>query len=576
MKYNKQRAVWRITVIVAALLFFGSYVSAQQPQQQPLIKAIEIRGNDSVDTSVIEDAITKTKIEEYFIDQNVLDDIEAIYSLGYFYDVVATWEFTVDHGIKIIFELEENPVITDIVIRGASVAPVNDFLSEMIVKKGDVLNVHLLLEDLERFPEWILEQHGIALRPVNLNVTDDGVVEIDVAESRIQDIRLEGNEKTLDHVIMRELSFESGDIFDINKVQNSLRNVLMLGFFDEIGFTVEDGDDDDLVILVIHLEERKTGNADFGVGFSSSSGLWGQIDISDENFLGRGQRANVFFKIGRGSRAYEIGFYEPYILPGGTSLGVNIYNTHDDISDKTIDVDEVTGTKHVLGGDISVGHPLGEYTRGNLKLTLDNTKYSGDLIDYPDYADPYTALTIGAAVNTNTTDHPFAPTEGFKNNVNLETSIGLFGSDVSYSRIYLEHSRYYNVYRDDIVFALRALGGRRLSGDLPPGQEYTVGGAETLRGYDYGDTRLTGDKMIVLNSELRFPIYDFISGVAFTDWGNAWEPDEQMNLTDLLNSYGVGVRIDTPLGLLRLDYGWGTNDEGKREGKFYFSVGHTY
>ena len=82
--------------------------------------------------------------------------------------------------------------------------------------------------------------------------------------------------------------------------------------------------------------------------------------------------------------------------------------------------------------------------------------------------------------------------------------------------------------------------------------------------------------MLVMNAELRFPIVDKVTGVIFTDWGTTWDSGESMNLSELANSYGLGVRLDTPLGLLRLDYGWGKNEENQRKGQFYFGIGQMF
>ncbi len=565
------------TFLLIAIFVFGGITpaAAQQLQNLPIIKAIVIRGNQNIDTAIIQQAITKTKVNDAFIEQNVIDDIEAVYSLGYFLDVWASFELAVEGGIKVIFEVVENPTITDIIFIGAKNAPVSNFTKEMQLKKGDILNVNLLFEDLERFPEWVLDNHGISLRPVNLNVTEEGVIEIEVAESVIQDVIIEGNEKTKDHVILRELSFAPGDILDINQINNSLRNVLMLGFFDEVSFSVDDGDDPDSLILTIHLVERTTGSADFGVGFNSEDRFSVYVDVSDENFFGNGQRANIYLNIAGKKWEYELGFFEPYILKGGTSLGANISSRHEKIKEK-IDDQEVEGNMHTLGGDITVGHPLGENTRGSLTLRAETDRYNGDIADYDDYKDSYAKLVLSTGVLTNTTDNPFVPTEGFKNRVYLETGMRLLGGGAGYSKISFEHSRYYKIFRDDIIFAVRGKGGRVLTGDLRDKEKFRIAGSENLRGYEGDREGLTGDKMLLVNSELRFPIYDSISGVAFTDWGKAWETEDRMDITDLLNSYGLGIRIDTPFGLLRFDYGWGLNEEEKREGKFYFSIGHTF
>jgi outer membrane protein insertion porin family len=82
--------------------------------------------------------------------------------------------------------------------------------------------------------------------------------------------------------------------------------------------------------------------------------------------------------------------------------------------------------------------------------------------------------------------------------------------------------------------------------------------------------------MLVVNAEFRFPIVERVTGVVFTDWGRAWDNDEKITLSELNNSFGLGVRLDTPLGLLRLDYGFGKDEENKRTGQFYFGVGQTF
>ena len=533
------------------------------------------KGNVLIDTAVIEQAITKTKVNDPFIDSNIIDDCEAIYNLGYFYDAYAYFE-PADNGIRVIFEVVENPVVSDVVFEGAQVVPINEFKRNMKVKPGEVFNHNLLLEDLEEFALWATEQHGKPLRPISLDLSETGVITIEVAQAKISDIVLEGNEKTKDHVIMRELTFGPGDYLDFSQLYKDLNKVLMLGFFDEINYSIEETENDDEVNLVIELKEVKTGSADFGAGYSSKNGLFGYVDISDSNFLGNGQRANIFFEIGKGTRSYRLGFYEPYLLKDGTSFGFNIYNEHDSIEKAYADVEEkITGTEHVLGGDLSIGRPLGEYTRGSLTLRAESHSFSGD-IDQRE--EPFKLLTIGGNINTNTTNHPFKPSQGYISRFGFETGFTINAQVSTYSKLTLEHSRYYELLGDDLVLAVRGSGGRALSGTLPDSEMFRIGGGETLRGYNYGEEGLVGDKVLLFNTEVRFPIWDFISGVAFVDIGKAWKPNQHINLMDLLesNGFGVGVRIDTPFGLLRLDYGWGLNEESKREGQFYFGLGHTF
>src|SRR5690606_15537198 len=132
---------------------------------------------------------------------------------------------------------------------------------------------------------------------------------------------------------------------------------------------------------------------------------------------------------------------------------------------------------------------------------------------------------------------PFKPSQGYKSNFNFETGFTFADQVSTYSKITLQHSRYYelfDLFDDNVVLAVRGLGGRALSGTLPNSEMFKIGGSETLRGYNYGDKGLVGDKMLLLNTELRFPIYDFVSGVVFADIGKAWEPNKEINLLDML------------------------------------------
>ncbi|HBG01539.1 MAG TPA: hypothetical protein DDW87_08210, partial [Firmicutes bacterium] len=379
-------------------------------------------------------------------------------------------------------------------------------------------------------------------------------------------------------VIQRELSFEPGDPVNVQDVDQSLRRVLMLGFFDEISRDFSQEDDPDETVLTIKLQERKTGSATFGLSYSSADKLVGFVEAADENFLGRGQRVNATARFGKKLQEYELGFYEPYIDKSGTSFGINLYRRSRQVQATLKDAEEVSKAQRTTnGGDITLGRPFSEFTRGRLTLKIENNSYA----DFegpanPDFKD-YKNRALGFGINTNTSDHPFNPTEGYKNDIYLELSPGFLRGDNQYAKLRLEHSRYFEIIDGGYVLAVRGLGGRLLGGALGENEAFKIGGGDTLRGYSYGDQNhsLAGDNMLVMNAEFRFPIVEKVTGVVFTDWGTAWS-DGSLSFQDLNNSFGLGVRLDTPLGLLRLDYGWGKNEEDQRKGQFYFGVGQTF
>ncbi|HKM17728.1 MAG: BamA/TamA family outer membrane protein [Firmicutes bacterium] len=579
MTFHKQRKTHFAVILCLAVLLFA-YVqptSAQRLQNVPIIRAIAIRGNVLIDTAVIEQAITKTRVNDPFVERNIYDDRQAIYDLGYFYNVEVRIEKIVendrilDNELRVIFQVTEFPVVSEVVIKGAQGLPIDEFVRQMKVKPGEVFNLQSLDEDLIEFSSWASDQHGRPHMAVNLEISETGVVTFEVAPIRIADVIIKGNDKTKDHVISRELTVVPGDYLDVVQVSKDRLKLLNLGFFEDIIVEFEETGEPGAINVSIEVKEMSTGSADFGVGYSSKGGLFGYVDISESNLFGNGQRANAFFEVGTGTRSYSLGFYEPYLLDDGTSIGIKLYSENE-----TKGEDEpAIGIEHVLGGSISLGRPLGEYTRGDISLRTDSYRYSGEL---EEWEDPYRLLTFGAGVRTNTTNHPFEPSQGYRTDLKLETGFRFGDEDTSrYTKLTMEHSRYYELFREDVVLAIRGYGGRALSGVLPKAELYRIGGSESLRGHD-GEQGLVGDKVLLVNTELRFPIWDFISGVAFVDIGKAWQPDEPIDLMEMLNSngFGIGLRVNTPFGLLRFDYGWGKNEESELEGHFYFGLGHTF
>lgn len=572
-----------LPLIVLALLF--SLLSAEiSAEEAPVIKSILVQGNFLVDTDLIKEAILKTKINELVVEQRIIDDLHSILDLGYFQDVSVNLEPT-KGGVIVVFQVVENPTVQEVVFEGPPQIPFAQFAKTMKTQPGYILNVHDLWDDLDDLLVWTVLEHGFLVRVADLQGDTEGRIEVQLVDTKIKDVVLKGNEKTKDFVIRRELSFQPGDSVNIKQIDQSLRRVLMLGFFDEIGRDFSEEENSDETVLTINLKERKTGSATFGVSYGSNDGLVGYVEAADENFLGRGQRINATLQLGlKNFHSYEFGFYEPYIEKGGTSLGLNLYRRGRNFEKEAQESDgKLEGKLVTNGGDLTLGRPFTEFTRGRLTFRMEGNQYKLDDQDLTDSAWPedYQSRTVGFGVNTNTVDHPLYPTLGFKNDAYLE--LGFLketeanGERNRYAKLRLEHSRFFEIKEGGYVLAFRGLGGRLLGESLPDNEKFRIGGADTLRGYSLGGGEsLKGEQMVVLNAELRFPLVEKVSGVLFSDWGTAWDKGNHFSLEDINRSFGLGVRLDTPLGLLRLDYGFGKDEEDKLKGQFYFGVGQTF
>ncbi|MBQ0067794.1 MAG: BamA/TamA family outer membrane protein, partial [Phascolarctobacterium sp.] len=173
------------------------------------------------------------------------------------------------------------------------------------------------------------------------------------------------------------------------------------------------------------------------------------------------------------------------------------------------------------------------------------------------------SITIGRVFDNR--DNTMDPHEGKRLAFSIENSQGL-GGDFGFVK-YTVDTRYYFRAGGESVWALNLMGGYA-SGDLPLSQRFTMGGSETLRGYE--DDQFRGNSMLKGTLEYRFPIIKKIQGVLFNDNGYAWDKrfEDKFDLGKSKSSVGVGLRINSPLGPIRLDYGWGSNG-----GKFHFSFG---
>ncbi|MBO8126123.1 MAG: BamA/TamA family outer membrane protein [Firmicutes bacterium] len=547
-----------ISVLISPAAFAGDSIN-------PPVRKIEIAGNEKVATDEILQAITNTKLGMPVDEDLVKKDLQAIADLGYFSDVRANFRQYQD-GVKIIFEVVENPVVKGIEIKGNSALPA-DKLRELIpVKDGEILNVNTLNKGLQSMLEDAFKEYGIPARITDVQVKNSGIIEVQLAETRVNQIIIEGNEKTRDYVIRREIRLKPGDVLNMVELHKDLRNVLNLGFFDDVSREFRETSDPDVVDLVIKVKERRTGTASLGAAISSTDGLLGYIEVAEDNLFGKGQRANIKLEFGKDKTLYRLGFFEPYINEK-TSGGFNIYNERS----TEYDAENRSFVKSESGLDATLGRELGEDLKGYLKLRVYDTAEDYPETERIDEQGKTRSLTF--SVIKDTRDFFLRPSKGSRQELSVEVAPSWLGSEYQFNRYIADYSKYFTVNSKGHVLALHG----RVGHIQPTGGEgisdtelFRVGGPDTVRGYEYSEA-FTGQSILVLNAEYRFKIADKLDGVIFYDTGNAWKADEKISLSDLHTGIGVGVRIDTPVGIMRIDYG-----VGEGSGKTYFSLGQTF
>lgn len=526
----------------------------------------------------------------------VFKDVTNLGNTGYFSEVNPVFT-TVPEGVKLDFAVTVNPITTGVSFEGNTVYTSEVLTKFMDLQPGQVLNSVYVGQKVQGINAAYARDGYMLAHVDGIRVDDQGVLHVHIVEGIVEDIVPAGNKKTRDKVITREFVQKKGKPFNKFLVRRSVERVYNLGFFDDVNVRMLPGDQDpNNVIIEIDVLEHKTGTITLGAGYSKSDGLMGIIEFGEDNFRGTGDKFKVHWEIGgkKKYKNYQISYLKPWIDSKGTSLGFSFFNREDEYTDYNEDGNEVAEyNKKSRGFNISFGRQTGEYTRDYLTLESRKDSYKWDSDDSSGYRydknagtgknwnngsynfadDKYVDKNFGR-INSITwqkvydsRDNIYDPTRGRRISYTAQWAGHGLGGDFDFYKFTAE-ARMYKKLGAKNVLAFRARGGF-IQGDAPYSQLFTLGGADSLRGYE--DDQFRGKYMYNATLEFRFPIVKKVSGVLFTDIGDAWDaPNVSWYNSKKTFNYGVGagVRITTPIGPVKLDYG-----VGKHKNKFHFSFG---
>ena len=570
----KRKILLSTAVLITVFLLLGGAAAAQDIPIDEVTK-ISVEGNEYVSDFEILNAVT-TEVGDQTDQESLRTDMQNVFELGYFSDINIAFE-NYEGGLNVIFEVVENPVLKDIEISGNQPIYSTDKILEILDLKLDtVLNVKKMNENLKSLQEKMQDDGYVLARYKDVNISDQGVLKVEISPGYLDSIEISGNSKTDDDVILREVPITAGEVVNINKIQKGFQNLSRLGFFENINPELQRVDpEENSAKLVINLDEGKTGNLQFGGGYSSNDGWIGFVDVSEKNLFGNGQNIGVKWQFGD-TTTYSLNFHEPYLWDTDFSFGFSIYDRETDRTTSE-DLDYI---KKSRGGSISLGHPLPRDWRTSLRYRVedteeiwDETNSSANITEGQLISDnELRSMTL--SLNRDTSNSRFHPTSGSINNFSIEHAGDFLGGNMDFTKFNWDSRRYYPGFKNH-AWALRMKLG--LSEPRTPlaGEEYDLGGSDSLRGYERSDFDFEdqdNNNLLLFNLEYRMPFNDSFTGVVFTDAGNVWEGRDSISLNDLKYGYGLGMRMNTPVGQLRLDYGW---DEDQ-DGRLHFSIGNTF
>ncbi len=537
------------------------------------VTAVKITGMSTVGENAVLAAV-KTKVGDKADPETVKQDLQAIYELGYFFDVVANFT-EVPEGIQVVYTVMENPQLNEIVIKGNTKVSTDKIKELLTIKPGAVLNAKTLNDNMRAVEQYYHDQGFILAKVNDVAMGSGGVLTISVNEGVLEGITVKGNDKTKTNVITREIKLKTGESFNVKDARRSMQKVYNLGYFEDVNMKLNPGKEPNAVVLETSVVEQKTGTFSIGAGYSKADGMVGIIELGDNNFRGTGDKVKVHWEFGGngGNKNYEFGYTKPWLDDKQTSLGFTVYDMTNEYSDYEHGKLVSSYDKERKGWDITLGRPSGEYIQNyiSFKNRKDEWKEAVDGIDYSkepgyeNYRDENFGLTRSVTLTRvfDSRDNVFNATEGRRYSLSAEFAGKALGGDFNYNKYTAEARQYLKVGKEQVV-ALRLTAGYA-DGHMPDSGRFAVGGADTLRGYE--DDEFKGNKMLAATAEYRFPVAKKVQGVVFTDVGNAWN-GEGYKLNDLEASAGVGLRITTPIGPIRLDYA-----QGSEGGKTHFSFG---
>jgi outer membrane protein insertion porin family len=401
----------------------------------------------------------------------------------------------------------------------------------------------------------------------------------------VERINITGNTRTLDKVIRREFRLAEGDAFNTAKLRRSQQRLQNLGFFEKVDVSNRPGSTPDKTVIDVNVVEQSTGEISFGAGYSTSSGILGDIAVRERNLLGRGQDLRVGLSLGTRSTQIDLSFTEPYFLDRNVSAGFDVFRITRDYQ-RTSSFDEST-----LGFALRAGWSLSEHTRQTVKYTLrrDTIKNVGDDASFIIKAQEGTTWTseIGQLLSWDTRDNRLNPTKGFLLRYGLD--VGGLGGTEHYVRNKVEGAWFYEVF-DEVVFSLSGQAGvvTPIRDDLKIANRFFLGG-DNFRGFRTGGVgphsggdAIGGKYYYVTSAEISFPLglprEIGILGKGFVDAGSLWGPEESdptvQDSKSVRVSAGVGLQWISPFGPIRIDYAWPVRKESfDKTERFRFSFG---
>ena len=581
-------------------------------KENKTIKDIQFYGLNSLPQDEILSQM-KMKIGEPYSRSDMQDDLKAIYETGYFSERMKAVPTTNDDGtvtIKII--VEENIPVKDFTIEGNTVISVEEILANLEDMKGKPQNIVKINEAIGKIQDLYIQKGYILARIDSVTDDPDGTINIDIKEGVIDKIMIEGNEKTKDYVVARNILTEPGSVYNENMIKEDLVRLYATQAFKDVTREIEPSEDiPDAYDITIKIKEQRTASISVGGGLDTATGLFGSVGISENNFRGRAERISITGLAGTGvimndnsvlnhmNLQAELSYFKPYFFNADSSLNTRLFFRDFGSYQVPLAIEQRFGAEFTAAHKLKNNrHATASFSLGveNINVKEGDSKKIASL--YRAYNVPLSErakqlegglfLSLSPALMYDTRDSATVARHGTMASLRFDESIGINGLDKTNGKLTGMIKQYIPIAKKSSL-SLAIKGGGAIHGSIPEVMAYRLGGPYSIRGFKMSGVG-TGNAFVMGSAEFATPIpfmdrtrIAFLNNLRFTMWVDAGKvfngtvSDKIYDRPMYAVSAGVGLKVFIPgMGPLSIDYGLPLTNAGRngsKNGYFTFGVG---
>lgn len=533
------------------------------------------------------------------------NDVAALLNTGLFSDARVSTSPSSD-GIKVVYQVQPVIVRSLQLVGNKVLTPdvANKIFSAQI---GQPVSVAALRTDVEQLTKWYKDNGYVLAQVITAKPASNGVISLEVAEGLVGNINVRFLDKdgkpttgrTKEDFIKRELKLKSGDIFRVDVARQDLQQLYQLGLFDNANVSLNG--DARKVDVTYDLTERSVRGVNVGGGYSGDTGVFGTISYKDQNFGGVNKQVGLNVQVGANNVQFDGNFTSPYRVSNPDMPGYSVNGFKNQSQSQTFDDNFQNPTESAnynqptqaqFGGGVTLSKPVDGW---NASVGLNYTRTSirddnGKVIATDQLGKPVSfsgtgvddLVAVTAGISKDQRNDLNNPTSGSVVSLTSSQSIPIGSGSILMNQVKANYSEYIPVNllgtKDPQVLAFNVQGGTTI-GDLPPYMAFNIGGLNSVRGYGTGDVA-TGRSYVLASAEYRIPLFNPVGAVVFADFGSdlgtadtvPGEPGVVRGKPGTGFGYGAGLRVNSPVGVIRADFG--LNDQGGS--KVQFGLGQRF